>query len=84
MGNKSEFHRAVRLVTDYVSFDKDITVQVFEATIRLSSVSFSVNGKTLCIICRAVFKCKLGKQSFLICTNQKNCEILHSNVSKTY
>lgn len=34
MGNRSEFHRAVNLVIEYVSFDKDITVQVFEATIR--------------------------------------------------
>uniref|UniRef100_A0A1I8AIE4 alpha-1,2-Mannosidase n=1 Tax=Steinernema glaseri TaxID=37863 RepID=A0A1I8AIE4_9BILA len=33
--NKSEFHRAVRLIIDNVSFEKDVTVQVFEATIRV-------------------------------------------------
>ncbi|KAK0400273.1 hypothetical protein QR680_003433 [Steinernema hermaphroditum] len=33
--NKSEFHRAVRLVIDTVSFEKNVTVQVFEATIRV-------------------------------------------------
>ncbi|XP_066554236.1 ER degradation-enhancing alpha-mannosidase-like protein 1 [Amia ocellicauda] len=35
MGNVSEFHRAVKLVIDTVSFDKDSTVQVFEANIRI-------------------------------------------------
>ncbi|KAM4722611.1 ER degradation-enhancing alpha-mannosidase-like protein 1 isoform 2-T2 [Rhinophrynus dorsalis] len=35
MGNATEFQRAVRLVIDTVSFDKDSTVQVFEATIRI-------------------------------------------------
>lgn len=35
MGNASEFQRAVKLVMDTVSFDKDSTVQVFEATIRI-------------------------------------------------
>lgn len=34
MGNSSEFKRAVQLVIDNVSFDKDNTVQVFEANIR--------------------------------------------------
>lgn len=34
-GNVSEFHRGVRLVSDYVSFDQDVTVQVFESTIRV-------------------------------------------------
>lgn len=34
MGNSSEFQKAVKLVIDTVSFDKDSTVQVFEATIR--------------------------------------------------
>lgn len=34
LGNVSEFHRAVKLVIDNVSFDKDSTVQVFEANIR--------------------------------------------------
>ncbi|XP_040214573.1 ER degradation-enhancing alpha-mannosidase-like protein 1 [Rana temporaria] len=35
MGNVTEFQKAVRLVIDTVSFDKDSTVQVFEATIRI-------------------------------------------------
>ncbi|XP_028414424.1 ER degradation-enhancing alpha-mannosidase-like protein 1 [Dendronephthya gigantea] len=35
MGNSSEFKRAVRLVIDNVSFEKNNTVQVFEATIRV-------------------------------------------------
>ncbi|XP_072276557.1 ER degradation-enhancing alpha-mannosidase-like protein 1 [Pyxicephalus adspersus] len=35
MGNSTEFQKAVRLVIDTVSFDKDSTVQVFEATIRI-------------------------------------------------
>uniref|UniRef100_A0A8C5PVR6 alpha-1,2-Mannosidase n=1 Tax=Leptobrachium leishanense TaxID=445787 RepID=A0A8C5PVR6_9ANUR len=35
MGNTTEFQKAVRLVIDTVSFDKDSTVQVFEATIRI-------------------------------------------------
>lgn len=35
MGNSSEFQKAVKLVIDTVSFDKDSTVQVFEATIRV-------------------------------------------------
>ncbi|MEQ2274267.1 hypothetical protein XENORESO_017436 [Xenotaenia resolanae] len=34
LGNVTEFQRAVRLVIDTVSFDKDSTVQVFEANIR--------------------------------------------------
>uniref|UniRef100_A0A3B3WX79 alpha-1,2-Mannosidase n=1 Tax=Poecilia mexicana TaxID=48701 RepID=A0A3B3WX79_9TELE len=34
LGNVSEFQRAVKLVIDTVSFDKDSTVQVFEANIR--------------------------------------------------
>lgn len=34
MGNSSEFQKAVKLVINTVSFDKDSTVQVFEATIR--------------------------------------------------
>ncbi len=33
LGNVTEFHRAVKLVIDTVSFDKDSTVQVFEATL---------------------------------------------------
>ena len=34
MGNASEFQRAVQLAIDNVSFEKNTTVQVFEATIR--------------------------------------------------
>ncbi|ODM99933.1 ER degradation-enhancing alpha-mannosidase-like protein 1 [Orchesella cincta] len=35
LGNVSEFQRAIQLVIDHVSFDKENTVQVFEANIRL-------------------------------------------------
>ncbi|XP_073229289.1 ER degradation-enhancing alpha-mannosidase-like protein 1 [Porites lutea] len=35
MGNSSEFKRAVQLVIDSVSFQRNNTVQVFEATIRV-------------------------------------------------
>ncbi|RUS87428.1 hypothetical protein EGW08_004803 [Elysia chlorotica] len=35
MGNSTEFKRAVKLVIDHVSFNKNSTVQVFEATIRV-------------------------------------------------
>jgi mannosidase alpha-like ER degradation enhancer 1 len=35
VGNKSEFHNAVKMVIDTVNFDKDVTVQVFESTIRV-------------------------------------------------
>ena len=35
MRNCSEFKRAVQLVIDQVSFDRDVTVQIFEANIRL-------------------------------------------------
>lgn len=35
LGNVTEFQKAVRLVIDTVSFDKDSTVQVFEANIRI-------------------------------------------------
>ncbi|GAU94951.1 hypothetical protein RvY_06647 [Ramazzottius varieornatus] len=34
-GNITEFYRAVGLVIDTVSFDQDVTVQVFETTIRM-------------------------------------------------
>jgi mannosidase alpha-like ER degradation enhancer 1 len=34
-GNKTEFHQAVHLVIDTVSFENNVTVQVFEATIRV-------------------------------------------------
>jgi hypothetical protein len=34
VGNSSEFKRATKLVIDNLDFDKDNTVQVFEATIR--------------------------------------------------
>ena len=35
MGNVTEFWRAVSLVVDTVSFDRNVTVQVFEANIRV-------------------------------------------------
>ncbi|BFZ08271.1 hypothetical protein BsWGS_11309 [Bradybaena similaris] len=35
MGNSSEFKRAVKLVTESVAFNKNSTVQVFEANIRM-------------------------------------------------
>ncbi|KAF3856211.1 hypothetical protein F7725_016934, partial [Dissostichus mawsoni] len=35
LGNVTEFQKAVKLVIDTVSFDKDSTVQVFEANIRI-------------------------------------------------
>lgn len=34
MGNISEFKRAVHLVMEHVRFDRNSTIQVFEATIR--------------------------------------------------
>jgi mannosidase alpha-like ER degradation enhancer 1 len=34
LGNSSEFQNAVKMVIRHLSFDKDSTVQVFEATIR--------------------------------------------------
>ena len=35
MGNATEFRRAVRLVASTIDFDRDVTVSVFEANIRL-------------------------------------------------
>ncbi|KAL7075165.1 hypothetical protein ACQ4LE_006156 [Meloidogyne hapla] len=35
VGSKDAFHKAVRLVIEHVSFEKNVTVQVFEATIRI-------------------------------------------------
>ncbi|VDD92224.1 unnamed protein product [Enterobius vermicularis] len=35
LNNKSEFHNAVRLVIENVSFERNVTVQVFEPTIRV-------------------------------------------------
>lgn len=43
MGNRSEFHRAVRLAAEYVSFEKDNVVQVFEATIRILGALLSAH-----------------------------------------
>ncbi|XP_022668483.1 ER degradation-enhancing alpha-mannosidase-like protein 1 isoform X3 [Varroa destructor] len=43
MGNRSEFRRAVELVLDNVSFNKDSTVQVFEANIRLLGALLSAH-----------------------------------------
>uniref|UniRef100_A0AC35FUV0 Alpha-1,2-Mannosidase n=1 Tax=Panagrolaimus sp. PS1159 TaxID=55785 RepID=A0AC35FUV0_9BILA len=37
-GNKTAFHQAVQLVIDNVNFENDVTVQVFEATIRRNKV----------------------------------------------
>ena len=35
IGNSTEFKRAVQLVIDNLDFNKPVTIQVFEATIRL-------------------------------------------------
>jgi hypothetical protein len=35
LGDRDEFRRAVHLVIDTVSFDRDVTVSVFESTIRI-------------------------------------------------
>jgi mannosidase alpha-like ER degradation enhancer 1 len=35
VGNKDAFHNAVKLVINNVSFEKNVTIQVFEATIRI-------------------------------------------------
>ncbi|CAI9720187.1 degradation-enhancing alpha-mannosidase 1 [Octopus vulgaris] len=43
MGNSSEFQRAVKLVVERVSFDKNNTVQVFEATIRVLGALLSAH-----------------------------------------
>lgn len=43
LGNASEFQRAVQLVVDFVSFDKDSTIQVFEANIRLLGALLSAH-----------------------------------------
>lgn len=43
MGNKTEFLRAVNNVIDYVSFNNDNTVQVFEATIRVLGALLSTH-----------------------------------------
>lgn len=43
MGNKSEFQRAVKLVVDNISFDKDSIVQVFEVNIRILGALISAH-----------------------------------------
>lgn len=43
MKNTTEFKRAVKLVVDNVSFDKDSTVQVFEANIRVLGALISAH-----------------------------------------
>jgi hypothetical protein len=43
MGNSSEFKRAVGLIIDNVSFEKNNTVQVFEVTIRYVHINFDLN-----------------------------------------
>lgn len=43
MGNVSEFQQAVRLVIDHVRFDRNSTIQVFEATIRVLGALLSAH-----------------------------------------
>ncbi|XP_077977532.1 ER degradation-enhancing alpha-mannosidase-like protein 1 [Glandiceps talaboti] len=43
MGNNTEFKRAVNLVIENVSFEKDNTVQVFESTIRVLGALLSAH-----------------------------------------
>uniref|UniRef100_A0A646QIG4 alpha-1,2-Mannosidase n=1 Tax=Hemiscolopendra marginata TaxID=943146 RepID=A0A646QIG4_9MYRI len=43
IGNTSEFKRAVRLITENVSFEKNSTIQVFEANIRLLGALLSAH-----------------------------------------
>lgn len=45
LGNVTEFQRAVKLVIDTVSFDKDSTVQVFEANIRYECYDYTLNDR---------------------------------------
>lgn len=39
MNNKTAFHHAIKLIIETVSFNKNVTVQVFEVTIRLTIVT---------------------------------------------
>ncbi|CAF3168699.1 unnamed protein product [Rotaria socialis] len=43
MGNVSEFQHAVQLVIDHVRFDRNSTIQVFEATIRVLGALLSAH-----------------------------------------
>ncbi|CAF0905716.1 unnamed protein product [Rotaria sordida] len=43
MGNVSEFQQAVKLVIDHVRFDRNSTIQVFEATIRVLGALLSAH-----------------------------------------
>ncbi|UJR32098.1 hypothetical protein I4U23_019566 [Adineta vaga] len=43
MGNVSEFRHAVQLVIDHVHFDRNSTIQVFEATIRVLGALLSAH-----------------------------------------
>ncbi|CAF2050695.1 unnamed protein product [Rotaria magnacalcarata] len=43
MGNVSEFQHAVKLVIDHVRFDRNSTIQVFEATIRVLGALLSAH-----------------------------------------
>ncbi|CAF1436029.1 unnamed protein product, partial [Rotaria sp. Silwood1] len=43
MGNVSEFQHAVKLVIDHVHFDRNSTIQVFEATIRVLGALLSAH-----------------------------------------
>lgn len=49
LGNVTEFQRAVKLVIETVSFDKDSTVQVFEANIRCKRLVFSIAVTVICM-----------------------------------
>ena len=42
LGNGSEFRRAVGLTLDHLTFDRNTTVQVFEATIRYTTPSLTL------------------------------------------
>ncbi|CAF1177460.1 unnamed protein product [Adineta steineri] len=43
MGNVSEFQHAIKLVIDHVHFDRNSTIQVFEATIRVLGALLSAH-----------------------------------------
>lgn len=60
----SEFHRAVKLVIDTVSFDKDSTVQVFEANIRYTCNSFQIVTEICFISLASSYRYKDGANRF--------------------
>lgn len=45
MGNVSEFQHAVKLVIDHVRFDRNSTIQVFEATIRYENFLIKISAR---------------------------------------